>query len=240
MVKLKDFVSGVIAGVLITVIVAFLSHPTVTVKMDSSSYIDINQSMPHYEFSNNTPYIEYLDINYKISPPFYSFGFNSQQTVKFPKGYALIEKIPDYTDECITWMKSGNELIMRTDQNQFKFPECLATLKFVKQHTKEELVKINFNSSWRKDREGDKFYEEEGIGVINKQSKLVKNYVFIYDQNEGSRIEKKFSECNDIKVFLDQEEYPFRTNFFQNSSIIAVKMNLEPKEGKGIIIRCYH
>lgn len=239
---MKNFILGITSGILITIITAFALHPSISItKLDSSSYIDINQPIPHYEFStNDTPYIEYLDIRYKISPPFYSFDFNSHGSIPFPEGYFLIQKIPENSDECITWdQKTNNELIIYTKQNQFKFPECSAALKFAKNYKKNELLEIYFNVSWRKDWDTDQFYEEEGIGLYNKLNKPVRNYIFIYNQNESSQIKKNFSECKKIKVFLDQMDYRFRYNLFQNSSIIAVKMDLNPNEVKDLIIRCY-
>ena len=230
----------ILSGVAIVIIATFFLHPTISITKDSSSYIDINQVLPHYEFSrSDAPYIEHLNINYKILPPFYSFGFNSYEIINSPKGYNLFQIIPNPQDECVTWAKNVNdELIISTKQNQFESQECSASLTFVKNYTNEELVKIVYNTSWRKDWDGDRFYEEEGIGLINNFDKPVKNYVFIY--NHSNTILKRFYECEEINVFVDQVVYPFRTNFLQNSSIIAVKMDLEPYEAKQLIVRCYN
>lgn len=242
MAEKKDLIIAVISGCILTIIGAFLLHPTISIlKTSSPSYIDINQVMPHYEFFYNEPsYVEYLEINYEIFPPFMSFPFNSDATIKFPEGYNLLEKIPEYSDECITWkQENSNELIIHTESSQFNFPECSGKLKFTKPYKKDDIIKIYFNASWRNDNENNRSFEEEGIELINKLSKPIRNYVFIYNQSNTSQIKKRFSECKETKVFLNQLEYPFRNNYFQNSSIIAIKIDLEPRDHKDVIIRCY-
>lgn len=239
----RDLIIAVISGSCLTLIGAFLLHPTISIlKTSSPSYVDINQVMPHYEFFTNDPsYVEYLEINYKIFPPFFSFFFNSDATIKFPEGYFLIEKIHEYSDECITWkQENNNELNIHTEKSQFTFPECSATLKFAKTYKKDDIIRTIFNASWRKDFENNRSFEEEGIELINKLSKPIRNYMFIYNQSNTSQLKKRFSECKEMKIFLNQFEYPFRHNYFQNSSIIAIKIDLEPRDHKDVIIRCYN
>ena len=238
----KDLIIAVIAGCIITIIGAFLLHPTTSiVKTISPSYVDMGQLMPHYEFFTKDPsYIEHYEIKYKIFPPFLSFPFNSDTTIKFPEGYNLFEKIPENSDECITWKKgNNNELIIHTESNQFKFPECSATLMFVKLYEQDNITDTKFNVSWRRDYENNRSFEEEGIELYNKLNKPIRNYMFIYNQSNTSQL-KRFSECKEMKVFVNQLEYPFRYNYFQNSSIIATKIKLEPRDHKDIIIRCYN
>ncbi len=226
-------------GVIITLLCSFLLNSTITISSESTSYIDLHQAIPHYEFSNeNAKYIEYLDIKYKVKPPFYVFSFNSNQELSKPKGYELLE-IPAYGD-CVYWNDRGNKLILSAKASQFKVSECSDTLRYVKLIDKKDLVNVYFNSSWRKGSEGDKFYEEEGISISNKFSKPIKNYIFIYDQGNNSQIKKRFKNCSEIRTFINQEEIENRSKFFENSSRIAVKFDLEPRETKELIVRCYN
>jgi len=240
----KQFVIGIISGILLTIFSVFLLNPSLRVSSESSSYVDTNMIVPNYEFSpENMSYIEYLDIKYKVIPPFLSLGFNSEQSIEFPFGYSVIQKTPSYWTECIVFTqdpRKNGEIILYTTKSQFEYPECSATLRFVKEYKKEEIVDVNFNASWRSDSEGGRFYEEEGIGLFNKLNEKINNYIFIYNQNKTSLIKKRLSECKEIKVFIEQNEYPFRTNFFNNSSIVAVKMNFDSNERKFLILRCYH
>lgn len=50
---------------------------------------------------------------------------------------------------------------------------------------------------------------------------------------------REFSRCKQIKLIYEENPYPFRYDFFENKSIIAIKMDLEPLESKEFILRCY-
>lgn len=235
----KNYLWGILSAVIITILSLFVVNFRISFSSTDTSYIDVYRAVPHYEFSNeDTYYVEYLDITYKIKPPFYPFSFNSVQEIYEPYGY-MIRKMPPY-DDCVAWNRGIGALTITAITSQFKVSECSTTLEYEKILKKNELVDIYFNSSWRKDYENNTFYEEEGIDIKNKFNKLVKNYIFVYNQSNISQISWNFKNCSTLETFINQKEVDNRHNFFGNSSILAIKFDLSPRETKEVIVRCYH
>ncbi len=238
--KSRDFLSGILSGIIIGLSLSFLVNLTINLSSTSNSYVDLYQAMPHYEFSTEAiSYLEYLDITYKIRPPFYPIeGFNSVREISNPQGYVLLEK-PSY-DDCVNWYNTGNGLTISAVASQFKVSECSTMIRYVKFVNKKDVVDTQFSLSWRKDYENNTYYEEEGISIKNKINAPIKNYIFIYNQTNTSLISLNFRNCSVIKTYLGQKEIENRHNFFGNTSILAIMFDLNPSEVKELIVRCYH
>ncbi len=237
----KAFLGGIISGIAITILATLLLNITIKVEQERSYYINLNQQLPHYEFTNNDArYIEYMKVVYTIKPPFLLFDFNSKQTIKKPENYMLLDKEPAFDDGCISLAEEGDDLVIKATSNQFKYPECKAILTFIRSLTEPELTRVTFNASWKRDKEENGVYEEEGIAIYNKMDEQIMNYVLVYNQTSTSQLQKKLSDCKTIKVFIDNKESDYRQNFFNNASIIAIKFDMEPRENKNVIIRCYY
>ncbi|MCK4808171.1 MAG: hypothetical protein KAS90_00975 [Candidatus Aenigmarchaeota archaeon] len=234
-------ITGLIVGSFVSLFTVFLSNPILSFSSTTDSYVELYQPIPHYEFSNEEmTYMMYLDRLYKIKPPFYNFGLNSVQEISKPFGYNnVIEKSP-YDDNCADWEDKGDKIKISAKTFQSKVPECSVTLKYVKSVKKGDLVDIYFNLSQKIDYSDGVLYEEEGITIKNRFNIPINNYIFIYNQSNNSQIKWDFKDCNELKIFIDQEEIEYRHNFFKNASILAVKFDLEPREIKELIVRCSH
>ncbi len=235
---MKEFISGIVAGIIISFIVAFLLNPTITVSSESQKEINLNQAIPHYEFSKDTTeYVETLSLMYKIKPPFIVFPFNSKQEIRKPGGYVSLDM--PRADDCVTYYDFGGKIEIYALSSQFKVSECSTKFVYARTIDKSELATIFLNASWRRDTELGRSYDEEGISIHNKFDVSINNYIFVYSQNESSQIKKRFKDCTEINVFLDGKKVEYRHNFFENSSILAVKFDLSPLQTREVIIRCY-
>lgn len=233
---------AIFVAVLAIIIAALILNPIIKINESSISIVDLKNPLPHYEFSNNSiDYIEKLSIDYTIKTPFALLWINTEKKIVFPRNYKLmnngIGRVPDCIKTNGIW---HNSLKIEAISSQFNTPECILKINYFKEIKKSEIIREEYNASWKKDFQENKYYEEDGIGILNLRNFPINNYVFIYNQTISNQISRNLSDCSKIEVYLDDILFIHKENFFNNNGIVAIKLDLGASERKDFILRCYH